>query len=271
MPSTLQKNTSFILTGMLCTIMLVLATSAFAQTEEADSAEVSPTNTTATQERGPRIPPSSNIKSVDARNEATTAQEQNRIERQTAMSERASTTEARVAERSQTKAERSETIKLKQEEMQAVSSERKATLHATAQTRIINLAANLSNRMDAAVGRIQNVIDRLSSRIVKLNELGVDTTTASRSLDKAQQEIDNARTILSTIDTKVAEFIGSEDPRASWKNLRTIYSEARDAIKASHEALRATVASLKEAIRAADIGRGVSGAVSNDDHSTTTP
>jgi len=270
MPSILQKNTTVILAGVLCTIMLVLATFTYVQAEEEDSIGTSSTNVTS-QERTPRKPPATNIKRDDARNEAAAKREQNQLERQSAMAERASTTKARGLERSQTQTERSETIKLKQEEMQATRAERKAALQAKAQDRIINLAANLGNRMDAAVGRIQNVIDRLSSRIVKLNELGVDTAGASRSLDKAQQEIDNARTILSTIDTKVAEFISSEDPRASWKNLRTIYSEARDAIKASHEALKATVASLKEAIQAANIGRGVSDAVSNDDHSTTTP
>ena len=124
--------------------------------------------------------------------------------------------------------------------------------------------------MDAAVNRIQNVIDRLNSRINKLNELGIDTSIALDSLDKAQQEIDHAKTILTTIDDDVANFVGSEDPRANWQKLKLTFTEIRDSIKASYQSLRATVESLKEAVVKAKLGHGVSEAVSNNDQATTT-
>jgi hypothetical protein len=174
-----------------------------------------------------------------------------------------------VAERIQTQTERADAIKAKQAEMQAVRADRKAAFQAAAQTRLTNLAANISNRMDAAAGRLQNVIDRLTSRIAKLNDQGVDTASASASLSTAQQELDRAKVILRGIDGEVASFIGSENPRESWQSLKTTYTSARDALRASHQALLASVASLKAAVIATDSGRGASTAVSNGQATTT--
>ncbi|OGG88368.1 hypothetical protein A2592_02595 [Candidatus Kaiserbacteria bacterium RIFOXYD1_FULL_42_15] len=248
MSSSLQKNMPAIVAGVLCLLVLILATSNFVRAEETGSStETNVTNPSA--KRG-----------------------QNQLERQSVTAEHASTSDARVAKRAQTKAERSDTIKLKQEKIQAAHADRKVALQATAQNRITNLAANLNNRLDAVVNRMQDIINRLGSRIDKLNELGVDTNTASDSLANAQQEIDRARAILVSIDTEVAEFIGSEDPKTKWNNLRAVYSEARDAIKSSHQAVKITIEALKESARTTNLDRGVSGAVSNNenDNASTT-
>ena len=242
-----QKNIPIILIGILCTLTIILGSATFVKAEETKKPNY---------------------------NKATTTGQNNRAEtqakRQAITAERASSTEARLNKRIQTTTERSEAIRLKKEEIQTNRADRKAVLQASAQTRITNLSANLSNRMDAAVNRIQNVIDRLTSRISKLNGLGIDTNTAKDSLNKAQQEIDQAKTILSTIDDDVANFVGSEDPRANWQKLKLTFTEIRDSIKASHQSLRATVESLKEAVVKAKISHGVSEAVSNNDQATTT-
>jgi len=242
-----QKNIPIIMIGILGTLTLMLVSATFVKAKEADGAN------------------KNNVTGTEQTNRA-----ENQANRQAVATKRASSTETRLNNRTQTTAERSEAIKLKKEETQINRAERKAVLQASAQTRITNLAANLSNRMDAAVNRIQNVIDRLTSRISKLNELGIDTSTAHDSLNKAQQEIDQARTILSTIDDEIANFIGSEDPRANWQKLKLTFTEIRNSIKMSHQSLRTTVESLKEAIAKAKIDRGVSEAVSNNEQATTT-
>jgi len=242
-----QKNIPIIMIGIFCTLTLVFASATFVKAEETKKPNYNRTTTTTQTNRA-----------------------ETQTNRQAIAVERASSTEERLNKRIQTTTERSEAIRLKKEEIQTNRADRKAVLQASAQTRITNLSANLSNRMDAAVNRMQNVIDRLTSRINKLNELGIDTSTALDSLDKAQQEIDQAKTVLSTIDDDVANFVGSEDPRANWQKLKLTFTEIRDSIKASHQSLRATVENLKKAIAKAEIDRGVSRAVSNNEQATTT-
>ena len=241
-----QKNIPIIMIGIFCTLTLVFASATFVKAEETKKPNYNRTTTTTQTNRA-----------------------ETQTNRQAIAVERASSTEERLNKRIQTTTERSEAIRLKKEEIQTNRADRKAVLQASAQTRITNLSANLSNRMDAAVNRMQNVIDRLTSRINKLNELGIDTSTALDSLDKAQQEIDQAKTVLSTIDDDVANFVGSEDPRANWQKLKLTFTEIRDSIKASHQSLRATVENLKKAIAKAEIDRGVSRAVSNNEQATT--
>jgi hypothetical protein len=123
----------------------------------------------------------------------------------------------------------------------SVREERRAALSAAAQTRLTNLAANVSNRMDAYVRRITNVTDRLESRAAKLEATGVDVSAARTKIADARTELEKARENLSTIDSAVAGFVGSENPRTYWQQVKTTYLAAREAIKGAH---RATVETL---------------------------
>lgn len=180
--------------------------------------------------------------------------EERRAEMQETMAERQATMEERRAQMASTSAERQEMME-----------ERRAALQERAQERITNLAANMSNRMDAVIARIQNVITRLESRMEKLEDRGVDTSEAAAALSAAQAELNNANTILATIDEDVAATVGSENPRESWQALRETYTSARDAIKLAHQGVRNTIALLKAAVAEAELERGRSAAVSQNE------
>lgn len=120
-------------------------------------------------------------------------------------------------------------------------SEKRGALSAAAQARLTNLAANVSNRMDAYVRRITNVTDRLESRATKLEATGIDVTVARAKIAEARTELEKARFNLSTIDNAVAGFVGSENPRTYWQQVKNTYLATRDAIKGGH---RATVETL---------------------------
>lgn len=119
--------------------------------------------------------------------------------------------------------------------------DRPRVLTAAAQTRLTNLAANVSNRLDAYVRRITNVTDRLESRANKMGENGIDVAAARTKIAEARAELDKARQSLANIDTAVNNFVKSENPRTYWQQVKTTYMSARDAIKAAH---RATVEAL---------------------------
>lgn len=178
-------------------------------------------------------------------------------------------TQERQQQREEKVAEFQTNMEERRAEFQAKQEERRAQLQARAQERITNLAANVSNRMEAVTTRLQNIIDRLHSRIEKLEELGVDTTEAKAALDSAQLSVDAAIEALSDIDEQVAEVVGSEDVKTAWTETKTIYSNVHDHLKTARTELQATVAALKKAVAAAELGRGVSDAVRNNPDNET--
>lgn len=120
-------------------------------------------------------------------------------------------------------------------------------LPATAQTRITNLAANMSNRMEAVTNRMQNVVNRLQSRLDIMDSQGFNTSSARTELAIAQNHIMTAGATLASVDAQVATFVGSESPRNAWNNLKTTYTTAGDSLRAAHLALRGTIAAAKVA------------------------
>lgn len=115
------------------------------------------------------------------------------------------------------------------------------TLQKIAQTRLLNLAANMSNRMDSAVSRLQNVVDRLNSRLGKMTSAGIEVESAKSELVIAQSKLDEAKRNLTNIDTEVNAFVGSATPRENWENLKNTYLGTGAAIVAAHQSILATI------------------------------
>lgn len=116
-----------------------------------------------------------------------------------------------------------------------------------AQTRIKNLTANLSNREDAAVRRLENVSARLESRISLLSTSGKNVDAARQHLLDANTSLAQAKLALATIDKSVETFIGSATPRESWASLKLTYTTINTNLQVSLTALRATLAALETA------------------------
>ncbi len=115
------------------------------------------------------------------------------------------------------------------------------TLSRVAQTRLLNLAANMSNRMEGAVKRLQNVTDRLNSRLNKMEEQGKNVSVARTELAQAQLKLNVATQNIASIDTEVNAFVGSATPRENWQNLKNTYINTRIAIIAAHQNILATI------------------------------
>lgn len=129
--------------------------------------------------------------------------------------------------------------------------ERQGSLQAKTQERITNLAANISNRFDAIIDRLQNITDRLALRIEKMNTEGYDTSLAKSSLELTQSALSDARTELLTIDADVASVVGSPTPKAQWQTVRSSFLSARDSIKIAHGELKNAIIHLKAAPQSA--------------------
>lgn len=158
------------------------------------------------------------------------------------------------------------------EDAQATRSENRANIRAElderARERITNLAANVSNRMDAAAARMQNIIDRLESRIDKLAASGLDTAEASAALASAQTSIDAAVGELASIDVTVASTISAESPRAAWAETKATYTAIRSQLRTAHNEMKASVQALRDAAQVPATLEGSAAAESSSQVST---
>ena len=135
----------------------------------------------------------------------------------------------------------------RQDVQETVTPQGQSVLSERTQKRIINLAANISNRLDGISDRMTQIAGRLEKRIEKQASEGYDVTAAKNSLNAARTALETARNDLSTIDRKVVATVGSTNPKASWKDVRATYIVARDNIKVAHTELRNTIVNLKSA------------------------
>lgn len=142
--------------------------------------------------------------------------------------------------------------------------ERRAELEVKLQERIINLASNVSLRLTAATGRYGDIIARLETRIAKLKSLGVDTTAGEAKLAEAKELL--VQTVLALENTgSVQDAMSGATPRESFKNIREQFLAVRENLRQVHALLREAVVLLKQAVAGAELGRGVSDAVRQDE------
>ena len=121
------------------------------------------------------------------------------------------------------------------------------------QQRIINLGANISNRMDAVVERLFTITTRLEQRTNKLSIEGLVVTEASLSLQTAAKLLAEARQELSTIDATVYAAATSPEPYTAWQTTAKVqYQAAGEKIRAAYSALQTSITVLKSAPKAAE-------------------
>ena len=133
--------------------------------------------------------------------------------------------------------------------------ETRPQLSERANERVINLAANISNKMDAAAIRLQNIIGRLDSRINKLEAAGIDVAAARLTLNSAQVSLTTAVNSLATIDATVLAAIGSQNPQATWADARDTFQTIRINLLTARTDIRATIEALQTSARTTDTTR----------------
>jgi hypothetical protein len=176
--------------------------------------------------------------------EATTATEPVVMDESVPTGDRA----ARRAEVGENLAEQQALSEERQEGRAEMIAEKKAALQEAGQKRILNLAANISNRMDAAIARLLTLTERLQTRIAKLEQAGFDAGEAQNQLVVITQILNDAKALLADIDTLVYTATTSEAPRGNWSAVREQYKAAAQLIRQSHQELRLVINQLKMAV-----------------------
>ena len=153
--------------------------------------------------------------------------------------------------------------------LQEIKTERKAAFSQAIQRRVTNLASNISNRVDAAITRLQAIADRIESRINKLQADGVDMTDAKSSLEQARAALDEARTGIADIDTQVAQAVTSENPRQEWSAVKTTFLNVKIQLQSAKSLLNQCVMQMKQAVSDGKTSNNVSDSVSQKQSTST--
>lgn len=153
-------------------------------------------------------------------------------------------------------------------ERTAAKEERRVALTTRLQERIVNLSENVTKRLTAGTERMDNITLRLETRIEKLKALNVDTAATEAKLTEAKDALEKTKDALADFGS-VQVAVGSDTPKTAFAAIRTQFKDAHALLRTTHSLLRETVALLKEAVAASDLGKGVSGAVSNGKATTS--
>jgi DNA repair ATPase RecN len=120
------------------------------------------------------------------------------------------------------------------------------TLTPRAQERIINLSANMSNRIEAMEERLSRISTRLESRLSIMTAAGNNTQAAAQQLAEANQRLSEVRVRLTTIDADVINAVTAENPVARIIELQRSYRTMATTLRNVHTELVATLNLLKQ-------------------------
>jgi len=115
------------------------------------------------------------------------------------------------------------------------------------QVRITNLLANMSNRLEAAITRLQTILIRIESRAVKLKSEGYDVSIVETHIADAHISLTRAKELIDGIDKYVADVVTSQKPRDSWGALRERILNIKLELLNVKLSLRSAVGSMKTA------------------------
>ncbi|MDP3764148.1 MAG: hypothetical protein Q8Q95_00840 [bacterium] len=116
----------------------------------------------------------------------------------------------------------------------------------TARAGLVRMYVNrMSARYDAAINRLDNLAQRIGTRLEKVSADGKDIKAYTKALTEAKTKIETAKTKLAETKTALNMVSDSELPKTDFESARTKLSETKDAIKDAHTALVDVVNSIK--------------------------
>lgn len=105
-------------------------------------------------------------------------------------------------------------------------------------------------RLNAAIRHFERFTDRIESRITKLEERGMDTTSVEASLATAISLTATAKADVDALSTLVASVTAESDPETVKAEIRAAIQKAVESVKAAHKAFKETVRELAALVKA---------------------
>ncbi|HEY4498467.1 MAG TPA: hypothetical protein VJH94_00205 [Candidatus Paceibacterota bacterium] len=142
-----------------------------------------------------------------------------------------------------------EKMQEKREEVKTNIQEKRADVKNRLEDKRKNLIRSYSERivknLTQTLERLENIANRLSTRLDKLVGEGVSVTEARTKLAVAKTKIEEATTAVGTIKTFVETMLASEDPKAAFEQVKEAIEQAHEKVRAAHAALVDVINSIK--------------------------
>jgi|GEM_PF-1317399 len=155
----------------------------------------------------------------------------------------ASSTAAKIAEVREKKEER-------REHFASTSALRKAEFTEEMKARILAHAEHAAELLEAMLGRLVGIAQRIDSRITELSGTGVETALAEAELAEAYDAISNAEVAVEAVKTAIQTALESETPADMLPAAKTAGQAAKEALRLAHEALKEAVVALPKPVEA---------------------
>lgn len=110
--------------------------------------------------------------------------------------------------------------------------------------RILAQAEHAAELLDAMLGRLAGIAERIAGRIEELAAAGVDTVTAEAQLAEAYDAISAAEAAVADVKTKVGDALESDTPQEMLRAAKAAGDAAKEALRAAHEALKEAALAL---------------------------
>ncbi len=140
------------------------------------------------------------------------------------------------------------------EDRREIREDARAEIRGTLQERIQALVqthiGNALQRMKTALGRFDNIIDRIESRIEKLKAAGTDTASVEASLATSASLVATAKADAQAVSDLVISVKAASDTASVKEQLRSTIEKATASIKAAHNSLFETAKKLSALVRA---------------------
>lgn len=134
-------------------------------------------------------------------------------------------------------------------EMQERRSEIEVRLSERVQARIENFANGLFRALDAGVDRLENIAERIGSRIEKLEDQGLDMDAQAELLAGAELEIDESEAEIAEAHLALEAMLSSDTPREALEDVKLALSEAKQSLREAKQALMETLQSIKQSLK----------------------
>lgn len=149
----------------------------------------------------------------------------------------ASSTAARIMDMRENKEER-------REHFASTTALKRAEFTEDMKVRILEHAEHAAELLDAMLGRLAGIAERIAERIERLSEEGVDTTLAEAELAEAYDAIEAAQAAVEATKTQIAGALESDTPREMIPAAKTAGDAAKAALRAAHQALQEAAQAL---------------------------
>lgn len=151
--------------------------------------------------------------------------------------------------------DRKETIKeemeRRKEEVQNQIQERREELQNKVENKIADFILKISNRYGAAIERLEGIAERIESRIIKLEDQGINQTKAKELVLEAREKITTAKASLTLIGDWEAEMksVASSTASSTASNIKSRFPELKNLIAGGKEDIKEAHAALVEVIK----------------------